>query len=94
MKRPVHGKFFNFAFGIVMFLILTVFGLGFYLLISNVFNVRPGGNVNPTTIVLVIGGGITLLALITGLLYLVAQVDTYQAKKHYEQDEDDHYQYN
>jgi hypothetical protein len=67
----MHSKYYNFMFGAALALIVIIFGLAFYFLVTF------SGQIDAKMMVVLSGAGIGLLALATGIFFVVAQVDKY-----------------
>jgi hypothetical protein len=70
MKTPMHGKYYNLVFASALLLIVALFGAAFY------FVLNFKGTFEAPDVVLLAGGGIGLLALLTGVFYVASQIDT------------------
>jgi len=66
----MHGKYYNWITVTALVLIVALFGTAFY------FVVNFKGSFEAPDVVLMAGGGIGLLALLTGVFYLASQIDT------------------
>lgn len=87
MRNPTHGKLFGFFYVTALLLILAVFGGLGYLMITSEFLLTPSGSFNAPNAVILIGGGIVALALLTAVFYFVAQIDTRLNQQQYRDEE-------
>lgn len=83
MKTPMHGKYYNLVFGVALVLIVAVFGAAFYY----VLNFK--GTFEAPDVVVLAGGGIGLLALLTGVFYVASQLDTRLAGHNHQTEEEE-----
>ncbi len=83
MKTHMHSKFYGFLFATAFLLIVAVFGAVFYFLatFNGVFDMR--------NVILLIGGVVGALALLTGAFYCVARLDNQIASNDHSEKADD-----
>ncbi len=74
MKRSKHSLVFNIAYGIALVLIVAVFGGVAYMLATSDLTLK-NGSLDAREVVLIAGGAIGILALLTGVFYFVIRID-------------------
>ncbi len=80
MRRPAHGRFFNFFYITALILIVMVFGAIAYLLATSNITLTSS-NFNALTMVIMAGSSIGVLALLTGAFFVVSRLDTRLTQK-------------
>lgn len=75
MRYTKHSKFFNFVYITALLLILAVFGaVGYFLVTSQSF--VSEGQFQATSAVILVGGVVGLLALLTATFYVLSRLDS------------------
>ena len=75
MRRPMHGKYFNYVYVAALVLIVMVFAVIAYWLATNDVSIEAK-SFNAVTMVVAAGIVIGILALLTGAFYVAIRLDS------------------
>lgn len=80
-----HGFGYNFVFGIVMLTITLIFGAILFVIANVDAFTRSGFNIDMPGVVLLVGGALGLIAILSALVYFASRADNYARAKRIEE---------
>lgn len=83
-NQSSHGFAYNVVFGAVLLAITLIFGSIIFVITNVDFAAKEGFTLDTPGVVLLVGGALGLIALLSGLVYIVARADNDARMRHIE----------